>query len=54
LNEFYAYWIEPNKSNTKMRFELQQTWSTELRLKKWASNDNNFNLAKPKNYNPRA
>jgi hypothetical protein len=54
MNEFYCYWIEPNKSNTKMRFELQQTWSTELRLKKWASKDNNFNLAKPKNYNPRA
>jgi len=56
LNEFFAYWIEPNKSNTKMRFELERTWSTELRLKKWASNDKNFNFKteKPKNYNPRA
>jgi len=38
LREFYEYWIEPNKSKTKMRFELQKTWDLNLRLKKWASN----------------
>jgi hypothetical protein len=41
LNEFYQYWIEPNKSKTKMRFELQKTWDEGLRLRKWSSN--NFN-----------
>ena len=54
LNEFYLYWIEPNKSNTKMRFEMQKTWSVELRLRKWASNDKSFNPKKEvKTYNPR-
>lgn len=43
LNEFYHYWTEPNKSNTKMKFELQQTWSLERRLTTWSKNDKNFN-----------
>ena len=38
LNGFIDYWTEPNKSNTKMKFELNQTWSTNLRLKNWAKN----------------
>lgn len=47
LREFYEYWIEPNKSNTKMRFELERTWDLSLRLKKWANN--NFSkIIKPK------
>lgn len=39
LNAFYLYWVEPNKSYTKMRFELQRTWCLELRLKTWYNND---------------
>ena len=35
---FIDYWCEPNKSNTKMKFELCQTWSMKLRLKTWAKN----------------
>jgi hypothetical protein len=31
---------EPNKSNTKFRYELEKTWDTERRLKTW--NQNNF------------
>ena len=38
LNGFIDYWTEPNKSNTKMKFELNKTWKTELRLKTWATN----------------
>jgi hypothetical protein len=38
LEGFIDYWTEPNKSNTKMKFELQQTWDTNLRLKTWAAN----------------
>ena len=38
LNGFIDYWTEPNKSNTKMKFELNKTWSTKLRLKTWANN----------------
>jgi hypothetical protein len=32
---FYDYWTEPNPAGTKMRFELQKTWSLERRLKSW-------------------
>tara|TARA_R110002110_G_scaffold156878_1_gene352444 strand:- start:108 stop:737 length:630 start_codon:yes stop_codon:yes gene_type:complete len=46
LDGFTDYWTEPNKSNTKMKFELQQTWSTNLRLKTWAKNQKKWD--KPK------
>lgn len=42
LNEFYAYWTEPNKSNTKFKRELEKTWSLDRRLEKWAKNDRIF------------
>jgi len=41
LRAFYDYWREPNKSNSKMRFELERTWKLDLRLQKWANNDFN-------------
>ena len=41
IREFYDYWTEQNKSGTKMRFELQNTWALNLRIAKWANN--NFN-----------
>ena len=43
LNDFYKYWTEPNKSLTKFRMELEQTWSLSRRLETWAKNDKNFN-----------
>ena len=46
LNGFVDYWTEPNKSNTKMKFELNKTWSTKLRLKTWANNQKKWD--KPK------
>lgn len=42
LKKFYEYWTEPNKSFTKMRFELQKTWSVSLRLATWMNKDKNF------------
>lgn len=36
--KFWKYWTEPNKSNTKLRFELQKTWDTKRRLDTWFSN----------------
>jgi DNA-binding PadR family transcriptional regulator len=48
LDDFTAYWTEPNKSNTKMRFELQKTWSTNLRLKNWAANQKKWDSPKSK------
>lgn len=41
LNEFRLYWIEPNKSFTKLKYELEDTWDINLRLQRWAKN--NFN-----------
>jgi hypothetical protein len=44
LKEFYNYWTEPNQSKTKMRFELQKTWSLDRRLETWAKRENSFNV----------
>lgn len=43
LKEFFEYWTEPNPSNTKMKFEMQKTWSIERRLKTWGKNEIKFN-----------
>lgn len=43
LDEFYKYWTEPNKSNTKFRQELEKTWDLSRRLETWAKNDKGFN-----------
>lgn len=48
LKSFFNYWSEPNKSKTKMRFELQKTWDTSKRLVTWSKNESNFNSGKPK------
>ena len=40
LRQFYDYWTEPNKSRTKMRYELERTWDTKRRLNTWASREN--------------
>ena len=34
-SRFFEYWSETNKSKTKMKFETQQTWELNLRLKRW-------------------
>ena len=39
LREFFDYWSEPNKSGTKMRFELNSTWDLDRRLARWANNN---------------
>lgn len=42
INAFYTYWSELNKSKTKMRWEMQQTWELGLRLAKWEQNNQKF------------
>jgi hypothetical protein len=42
LRAFYDYWREKNKSCTKMKFELEDTWQLDLRLKKWQNNESKF------------
>lgn len=39
IRAFFDYWTEPNKSKTKMRFELEKTWDVKRRLKTWADRD---------------
>jgi hypothetical protein len=39
LNKFFDYWSEPNRSNTKIRYELEKTWDLKRRLKNWANRD---------------
>ena len=37
LREFFNYWSEPNKSKTKIRWQLEKTWDTKKRLIRWDS-----------------
>ena len=39
LDQFFEYWTEPNKSGSKMRFEMERTWAVNLRLKTWAARE---------------
>lgn len=43
LKAFYDYWTEPNKSKTKIKWEMQNTWDVKLRLSNWASRNEKFN-----------
>lgn len=46
LRAFYTHWSEPNKSKTKMKWELEPTWELSLRLIKWEANEQRFNKGK--------
>ena len=52
LENFFLYWSELNKSphNPKMRFELERTWSLNLRLKRWVNNGFNKDKNKMPDY----
>jgi hypothetical protein len=50
LRAFYNYWTEMNKSGTKLRFELQQTFEISKRLATWAGKDKEFKSQQPKSY----
>ena len=39
LEKFCQYWTEPNRSGTKMRFELEKVFDIPRRLTTWASRD---------------
>jgi hypothetical protein len=46
LLKFCNYWTEPNKSKTKMRFELEKVFDISRRLVTWSNRDKEIN----KNY----
>jgi hypothetical protein len=37
IRAFYDYWREPNKSKTKMKWEVEKTWDLNLRLARWSN-----------------
>ena len=39
LNDFYLYWTETTPGGLKMRFELEKTWVTSMRLARWYKNN---------------
>lgn len=41
LRAFFKYWKEPSASGM-MKFQLEKTWETKLRLERWQRNDKNF------------
>jgi DNA-binding PadR family transcriptional regulator len=42
LEAFVDYWTEPNKSKTKLRYEIQKTFDVSRRLKTWSKNESKF------------
>ena len=47
-NEFISYWTERNQSGRKMKFEMQQTFDINRRMKKWLDNYKEWNVQKTK------
>ncbi|HEY9701100.1 MAG TPA: hypothetical protein V6C58_01555, partial [Allocoleopsis sp.] len=52
LDDFFDYWSEPNKANTKMRFEMEKTWHLERRLRRWHSHQVDFKPFKAPEISP--
>jgi hypothetical protein len=46
IDEFFSYWTEPNKGNSKFRQEMEKTWSLERRLETWKKNGFKFSSNK--------
>ncbi len=38
IEKFILYWTEPNKSGTKVKWELEKTFEVKRRLRKWFEN----------------
>ena len=50
IKDFIDYWTEDN--GKKMRFEMEKTWNTNLRLKRWVRNQKNFSRGNNANNMP--
>jgi hypothetical protein len=42
FKKFVSYWTEPNKSRTKIRWELERTWDMKRRIGNWMRNCEKF------------
>ena len=47
--EFIDYWTEPNRSKTKLRYELEKTFDIGRRLKSWQKRQKQYNKTDKKN-----
>lgn len=43
MQKFVSYWTEPNKSKTKLKWELERTWDIKRRVGTWMRNSIKFN-----------
>ena len=48
INNFISFWTEPNRSNTKMRFELQPTFDIARRMVTWVKKNKEWKIDKEK------
>ena len=46
INNFIDFWTEPNRSNTKMRFELQPTFDIARRMVTWVKKNKEWKIDK--------
>ena len=44
LRKFYNYWTELNKDGTLMRFEEEEFWEAEKRLRKWVECERSYGI----------
>ena len=49
FNHFILYWTEPNKSGTKVRWELERTFDVKRRLYTWMKNKQTWSKEKQQN-----
>jgi len=54
IEEFLSYYTEPNKSQTKMKYETFKTWEIGRRLGTWYRNSKKFNKQTVKESNQEA
>ena len=47
--DFIDYWTEPNRSKTKLRYELEKTFDIARRLKTWAKRQKKYTKTEKKN-----
>ena len=43
IRKFVSYWTEPNKSKTKIKWEMEKTWDMKRRVGTWMRNSVKFN-----------
>lgn len=50
VRKFIVYWTEPNKSGTKVKWEMQETFEVKRRLHTWLSRASKYSAASENKY----